>query len=75
MKKYILSYDHENGMDTRFFQTDKNLEELGFEIGASMWGDFVDEDLSQVLNDLFGIDFVAGETVMIEEIPEEFETI
>lgn len=75
MKKYVLSYDHVYGMDTRFFQTDKNLEELGFEIGVSMWGDFVDEDLSQVLNDLFGIDFVDGETVMIEEIPEEFEMI
>lgn len=75
MKKYIFGYDTGNGMDQRFFQTDKDLEELGLKIGVSMWGDFVDDDLTEVLNDLFGIDFEVGETVLIEEIPEEFETI
>lgn len=75
MKKYVFSHDTGNGMDQRFFQTDKDLTELGLEIGVSMWGDFVDDDLKEVLNDLFGIDFEVGETVLIEEIPEEFETI
>lgn len=75
MKKYIFGYDTGSGMELRFFQTDKNLEELGVSIGVSMWGDFVDEDLKETLYDLFGIDFENGETVLIEEIPEEFETI
>ena len=75
MKKYIFGYDTGSGMETRFFQTDKDLEELGLVIGVSMWGDFVNEDLANTLYDLFGIDFEVGETVLIEEIPEEFETI
>lgn len=75
MKKYILSYDTESGMETLFFQTDKSLQELGLLVGVSILGGFANDSLKKTLYDLFGIKFENGETVLIEKIPEEFKTI
>lgn len=73
MKKYVMIYENGGNVDIRFIQSDKDFESEGIKLGHSLWGDFVDDDLKDYLNETFEIDFEDGETFMIREIPEIFD--